>query len=124
VSGGLPDRLYHLASEGEWREAVERGGPYRRSTLGRSLDEEGFIHCSFAHQVQLIADVIYRGRHDVVLLVLDPARLGAEVRVEDVGGDQRFPHIYGAVPLEAVVAVEPVPVDGDGRLLTGPLLGP
>jgi glutathione S-transferase len=119
----VPDRLYHLALEAEWEEAVRRGGPYRRSTLGRSLDEQGFIHCSLPHQAQTVADSFYRDRDDVVLLVIDARRVGAEVRVEPVGdsGD-RFPHIYGPLPLEAVERADPVPLDARGRLDLGPLL--
>ncbi len=53
----------------------------------------------------------------MVLLVLDPARVGAEVRVEDlVGAGEAFPHVYGPIPLGAVVGVSPVPLGSDGRL--------
>lgn len=120
----LPARLYHLAIRDEWEEALTRGGPYRRSTLGRSLADEGFIHCSFAHQVQATADRFYRGRDDLVLLEIDTARLVAEVRVEDlVGAGQAFPHIYGPLPVEAVVRARDVPLDLDGRPVVGPLPG-
>jgi glutathione S-transferase len=113
----MPERIYHFALRDEWHHAVERGEPYRRSTLGRSLDDEGFIHCSFPGQVQTIADLVYRGRADVLLLVVDPSRVRADVRVDSVeGSEERFPHIYGALPLDAVVKVEPVPVAADGRL--------
>ncbi len=120
-------RIYHLALQHEWSAAVDSdqgvGRPYRRSTLGRSLEDEGFIHCSFATQVQMIADLVYHGRRDVVLLVIDPSRLQAEVRVENTeGGVERFPHIYGPLPLDAVVRAEPVPVDTTGRLMTAALL--
>lgn len=99
--------IYHLALREEWRDAFEAGGPYRRSTLGRSLADEGFIHCSFGHQVGAIADLVYRGR-DVVLLTIDRSKLAAEVRVENLeGGASLFPHIYGPLPLDAVVAVAP-----------------
>jgi len=92
--------IKHLAVAAEWEEAVAGGGPYRRSTLGRSLDEVGFIHCSFDEQVAATASLIYAGRDDVVVLTIDEARLGCEVRVED-----GFPHIYGPLRLEAVVEV-------------------
>jgi glutathione S-transferase len=115
--------LYHLALADEWDAARRAGGPYRRSTIGRSLEDEGFVHCSFAHQVAGVAERFYRGRPDVVLLVLDPARLGAEVRVEDlVGTGEAFPHVYGPLPLAAVVRTAPVPRDDDGRLLVDALL--
>jgi glutathione S-transferase len=76
------------------------------------------------HQAQTAADSFYRDRDDVVLLVIDARRVGAEVRVEPVGdsGD-RFPHIYGPLPLEAVERADPVPLDARGRLALGPLLG-
>lgn len=115
----VPNRLYHLALRDEWRDAVEGAGngTYRRSTLGRSLAEEGFIHCSFAHQVQTIADLVYRGRSDVVLLVIKPSELRAEVRVESPGtGADEYPHIYGPIPVAAVIEAIDVPIDRDGHL--------
>jgi hypothetical protein len=42
----LPNRIYHLATREEWDEACEQGGSYRRSTLDKSVHEEGFVHCS------------------------------------------------------------------------------
>lgn len=101
--------LYHLALAGEWEEAVGRGGPYERSTVGRSLAEEGFVHCSFDHQVGVTAERFYAGHDDVVVLRIDPARVGSEVVVEDVGGaGERYPHLYGPLPLDAVVEVTPL----------------
>ena len=94
------EAIHHLALRSEWEAAVAAGGPYDRSTLGVALDEQGFIHCSFGAQVRATANLIYSGRSDVVVLTIDPDRLDAEVRVE--GG---FPHVYGALPLAAVVAV-------------------
>lgn len=111
------DLIYHLAVAAEWEAARASGMAYDRSTLGVSLDEQGFIHCSFVDQVQFIADLVYAGRTDVVLLTIDTSRLGVEVRVEGVdGGDECFPHVYGPVARDAVVAATPVPVGRDGRL--------
>ncbi len=107
--------IYHLTRSPAWEAAVSHGTPYRRSTVDRSLDEEGFIHCSFAEQVQGVADRFYRDLTDVVLLTIDTAKLEAEVRTEN-----SYPHIYGPLPIGAVVAVEPVPCGDDGRLLVRP----
>jgi glutathione S-transferase len=102
--------LFHLALADEWLEAVERGGPYERSTLGAGLDEVGFIHCSFADQVAPTRERFYGGRHDVVLLRIDPDRLDVEVKVEDLhDSGEAFPHLYGPLSLDAVVEVEPLP---------------
>ena len=96
------DRLYHLALREDWER--DAPGDYTTSTVGVSLAEQGFIHCSFAHQVGATADLFYRGRDDVVLLEIDPDRLTAPVEVED-----DFPHIYGALNRDAVVHVSPFP---------------
>jgi len=112
--------LYHLAVRAEW-ERAQAAGEYWRSTIEKSLEEEGFIHFSFAHQVQGSADRFYRGRDDIVLLVIDPGRLESEVRVE--GEKEQFPHLYGPLPVAAVIATHDVPIDREGRLLTNGLGG-
>jgi glutathione S-transferase len=112
----LPHCIYHLALREEWEASVELGA-YRRSTIGRSLDDEGFIHCSFASQVQRIADLVFRGRDDVVLLEIDVDLVPVEIRVEQIGdSDEAFPHIYGPLPIDAVARVGQLVLQDDGRL--------
>jgi uncharacterized protein (DUF952 family) len=68
--------------------------------------------------VALPANRLFRGRSDLLLLVLDPARIGVEIRWEPgVPADpesMRFPHAYGPVPVDAVMAVRPYAPDPDG----------
>ena len=113
----MKPHIYHLALRHAWEGAREKGEPYRRSTIDSSLDDEGFIHCSYRDQVQGVADRFYRGRTDVLLLTIDTSKVEAEVRTESL-----FPHIYGPLPIEAVVRVEPVAWRDDGRLLVSALL--
>ena len=97
--------LYHLALPGDWA-AAQAAGEYTTSTRGRSLAEEGFIHCSFHRQVAATAARFYADVDDVVLLRIDPARLGVPVVVEDLfDTGEAFPHVYGPIPLGAVVEV-------------------
>jgi len=103
-----------LALEHEW--ARRSSEPYDASTLRRSLAEEGFIHCSYAHQVQAIADLVYSGRSDVVLLEIDPRLLRSPVNVESLDNREAFPHIYGPLNRDAVTRVSSVPLLADGRL--------
>jgi len=121
----LPDRLFHLAIDVDWIDALQTDGRYRTSTVGRALGEVGFVHCSFAEQVQATADRFYPGRRDVLLLAIDPTRLDVPVRVERApGSGERFPHVYGAISVDAVVWAQPVPLGPDGLLDLGALLRP
>ena len=108
------EALFHIATRADW-EAAQGDGDYRISTLGRTLDEVGFIHMSFGWQVKGVADFIYRGRDDLVLLRIDPARLPGEVVVEAIdAGAVRFPHHYGPLPVDAVTEARPLPMRADG----------
>jgi uncharacterized protein (DUF952 family) len=102
------DALFHIARRADWEDA-QREGEYTVSTLGRTLAQEGFIHLSFAHQVEGVAEAFYRDVPDLVVLELAPERLRDEVRVEAVPGtDQRFPHLYGPIEPAAVAAARPL----------------
>jgi uncharacterized protein (DUF952 family) len=102
------ERLFHIARVTDWEQA-RRDGAYHVSSLGKLLDDEGFIHLSFAHQVKGVADAFYRGMTDLVLLELDPERLAAPVVIES-----RFPHLYGQIDLQAVELARPYRPRADG----------
>jgi uncharacterized protein (DUF952 family) len=97
-------RIYHLALPADWGHAAERGR-YDVSTRGRSLADEGFIHCSFEHQLEPVANTWYQDLDQLVILHLDLESLSAEVRVEPSsdGSGELFPHVYGPIPDAAVV---------------------
>jgi uncharacterized protein (DUF952 family) len=99
------EHLFHLALASDWA-AAQAAGDYRVSTLGRTLEQEGFIHASYAHQVQGVRDAFYRDvTEPLVLLEIDPGRLDVPVVVEvPEGADQAFPHVYGPVPVTSVVS--------------------
>ncbi|WP_178132786.1 DUF952 domain-containing protein, partial [Nocardia cyriacigeorgica] len=103
----------HICTATEWQTAGHTGA-HRPA----SLDTEGFVHLSTPQQVHLPANRLYAGRRDLVLLRLDPARLGSPVKWEPgVPSDDpelRFPHLYGPLPAAAVVAVEDFQPDADG----------
>ena len=106
-----PSWIYHLALAEEW-QAAQRQGSYRRSTRGLSLEQVGFIHASRADQLAATYRRFYGDAGPVTLLTIDPQRLTAPLRYEPApqgGGDagELFPHIYGPLPLEAVLNAEP-----------------
>ncbi|MFH8338451.1 DUF952 domain-containing protein [Streptomyces sp. AM6-12] len=105
-----PSRIVHLTERSLWEAARERG-TYEVSTRGRTLDEVGFIHFSSREQLPPVAAFLYGdydGPDELVLLVVDPALLDAPLRYEpgEPGGED-FPHLYGPLPVSAVVEVEP-----------------
>jgi uncharacterized protein (DUF952 family) len=106
--------ILHIVSRSGWAQA-ERDGAY----LAASLRHEGFIHFSLPSQVIGTANRFYTGQTDLVLLVVDPARLRLELRLEPPleapDSDLRFPHLYGALNLDAVVRVVAFPPDSDGH---------
>jgi uncharacterized protein (DUF952 family) len=109
-----PDVLVHLCSNDEWRSA-QAAGEHRPV----SLEANGFVHLSTAEQVHLPANRLYAGRTDLVLLRIDPARLTAPIRWEPgVPTDpdaMLFPHLYGTLPVNAVINVTPYRPDEQGR---------
>ena len=80
-----------------------------------SLSSEGFIHCSTPEQVLGPAHALFRGQGGLVLLCIDAHRLQAAVVYEDCyAAGETFPHIYGPIERDAVVAVVPFPPDANG----------
>jgi uncharacterized protein (DUF952 family) len=112
--------ILHLTSHAEWL-AAQQDGEYRAA----SLQTEGFIHCSTEQQIVQVANSFYPGRHGLVLLEIDLARLKPELRWEPPAHptrqtDQRpaeevFPHIYGPLNTDAVLRVIEFEPDSDGR---------
>jgi len=101
--------IFHFCPADLWA-AAQPAGEYAADTLAT----EGFIHLSTAEQVHLPANALARGRTDLVLLEVDEARLPEPPRYEDSGTGMLFPHVYGPLPVSAVVAVHPFPPGPDG----------
>lgn len=111
------DRLFHIALASEW-EAPQEPGVYDRSTLGSSVDEAGFIHCSRGMEQTLhTVDRFYsQVSEPIVLLLIDESALnvaGLRVLEERVDANdpasEAFPHIYGGpLPTSSVTEVLPL----------------
>jgi uncharacterized protein (DUF952 family) len=104
--------IYHIVSKTDW-ETVRKSEFYQ----GDTLETEGFIHCSDAGQVVDVANFRFRGRTDLLLLEIDPAKLTQPLKYEDGGdGDGRlFPHVYGPIEVAAVLRVLAFPPSKDGN---------
>lgn len=104
------DPIYKIASLPAWRDA-EAEGEFRGAPVDRA---DGFIHFSAAAQVRETARRHFAGAGDLVLVAVDPARLGDALRWEPSRGGALFPHLHGPLPMQAVLSVEALPVDADG----------
>ncbi len=105
------EMILHITSREAWENA-QKSGVYAADTLAT----QGFIHCSKLEQVLRVADAFYKGKGGLVLLVIDPKRLKAELRWEP-GDDlksQLFPHIYGPINIDAVSNVLDFEAGPDG----------
>jgi len=100
---GWRQRILHATTDAEWASAL-RDDAYRPPSLAK----EGFIHCSEPQQVVEVANRLFRGRHDLILLHIDVTKLTAGGRYENLeGGAELYPHIYGALNPGAVLKVTP-----------------
>jgi uncharacterized protein (DUF952 family) len=79
------------------------------------LETDGFIHLSPPNQVVRVANAFYAHEPNLVLLVIDRARVLGKIRDEDLNDlGEKFPHLYAALNLEAVTEVPEFPVQPDG----------
>ena len=107
--------LYHIAKNVDWKNA-QKTGTYTVGSLHCSFDEDGFIHLSYASQVNVIADLIYSETPDLQLLTIDPTKLTAKVLEEKAEYPAEFfPHLYGPLDINAVVEVTPYRLMIDGK---------
>jgi uncharacterized protein (DUF952 family) len=110
----------HLTTKQAWEDAL-KVGTYSLSTKGKTLEEVGFIHGSFADQVEEVAGFVFAGStEELVVLHLNLDKLasnGIEVRVEEARNGKSYPHIYGVVPCKLVDRVSDAHMNQEGRLV-------
>lgn len=109
--------IFHLALASDWA-AAQDAGAYTISTRGRTLAEEGFIHCSRGDQWPAIRDRFYGDvTEPLLLLQIDTDRLDVPVVVEpgEPASTETFPHVYGPLALDAVVKAIPVTAGGEAQ---------
>ena len=68
---------------------------------------DGYIHLSTANQLQGTLDKHFNGQTELVIAEVDLEALGDTVKWEVSRGGALFPHIYGALPIAAVLVTSP-----------------
>ncbi len=109
--------IYLMCRTDEWL-AAQAAGAYAGSSQDAA---DGFIHFSTAAQVVESAAKHRAGQSGLVLLAVDASRLGDALKWEPSRGGRLFPHLYGTLPLDAVVRVCDLPLGGDGAHVFPPL---
>ena len=91
--------IYKICRAAEWADA-ERAGAFAGSEVDR---RDGYIHFSTAEQVAETAAKYFAGLPDLMLIAVDADKLGPSLKWEPARGGALFPHLYGVLPLIAVV---------------------
>ena len=103
-------KIYHLVSANDWNN-VQTQAKYK----SRDFNIEGFIHCSYVHQLSSVANRFFQGQNNLLLLVIDCSNIKSKIIDENLeGGLELYPHLYGELPIDAVIEVIPFPCNVDG----------
>ena len=93
-------RIFHIVLPDDW--AAFDTDLYR----AKSLETEGFIHCSFSDQLNAVIDRYYSKEPEVVVLEIETDALMSRVLNEPSTANEIYPHIYGPINRDAIVSVK------------------
>lgn len=102
--------IYKILRQDEWQILTETG-----EFSGAPVDlADGFIHFSNADQVEETARKHFAGLPGLVLVAVDPAKLGDALKYEVSRGGALFPHYFGTLKIAHVTWAKPLPLHADG----------
>jgi len=103
--------IYKIIAADLWK-AAEGDGVF----TGTGVDlKDGFIHLSTGRQARRTARLYFQGQEGLVLVAVDDASLGDALKYEPSRDGDLFPHVYGPLPMTAVLSVRPLPLGADGN---------
>ncbi|MBT3372006.1 MAG: DUF952 domain-containing protein [Rhodospirillaceae bacterium] len=102
--------IYHVCEDAAWRAAQGLG------TYAGSADDlrDGFMHFSTLAQVRTSVAIHRAGQAGLIMLAVAADKLGPALKWEASRGGQLFPHLYGDLPIDAVVEAIDLPLGPDG----------
>lgn len=103
-------RIYKILPRAEW-DAALAAGRFEGSAVDHT---DGYIHFSTAAQAQETARRYFVGLTGLVVLEVEGDDLGVPLKWEPSRGGDLFPHLYGALACDTVLAVHDAPLDADG----------
>ncbi len=93
--------IYHIVTPETWAKFKDEN-----EYEAESLATEGFIHCSYRHQLDGVLERYYKNQREVTLLHINPHLLDAKLIAERSTGGEVYPHIYGVINKTAIVETE------------------
>ena len=106
----MSQTLYKLLSQEEWQQVLEA-----QALAGFGIDlTDGFIHLSTKEQVKETARLYFSGLDDLMLVSIDSSGLGDSLRWEESRSGALFPHVYGAISMDAVIDAVMLPLKAGG----------
>lgn len=95
----MPATAFKIFTADQWAQ-FQANGVFH----GAPVDvADGYIHLSAAEQLQGTLDKHFAGQTGLVIAEVDLSVLGDLVKWEESRGGAMFPHIYGVLPMEAVI---------------------
>ena len=102
--------LYHITSLSEWNKAQAQ-----KEYTPQGFASDGFIHCSYRHQILTVAHRFYKGQNGLVILAIESSTISSSPIEENLeGGTELYPHIYSSLPINSVAQVIAFPCNDDG----------
>lgn len=93
--------IYHIVLPNVWENFKDE-----EFYAAESLTSEGFIHCSFAEQLEAVLQRYYAGKERVLILTIETEKLESKLVEEPSTNNEIYPHIYGEINRDAIVGVE------------------
>ncbi|QEN05183.1 DUF952 domain-containing protein [Thiospirochaeta perfilievii] len=105
--------IYHLINKEKWNKVKSK--VYYRP---KSVDREGYIHCSYDDQLLKVAESFHRGEEGLLVLCINEQFLGDMLRSEDLFNlNEKYPHVYGELPIKSIEKVVPLEVNESGDFI-------
>lgn len=106
----MTEIIYHITNVEQWQDAL-----INEVYQPKQFIDGGFIHCSYKHQLIKVANRFFKGQNNLVILAIDSQKIASKIVAENLEGEtELFPHIYGKLPLNAVLNVSELSSNVDG----------
>jgi len=103
--------IYCITTVKKWEHAKRKGEYW-----DKSLDNEGFIHCSYQFQLLRVANIHFKGISDLLILCIKRSKLNCKVIDEDLYNlNELYPHIYGPININSILEIIPFPCEQNGN---------